>query len=116
MPGMDGYQASEKIRSLGINLPMVALTAHAMRGERERCLAAGCNDYLTKPVPLKQLAATLARWLPAVDGPVMPEDPSPAGATDSPAVDLDVLRGAYTWRFVHYGTTRAEANACVVVN
>ncbi|MEG3898062.1 MULTISPECIES: PAS domain S-box protein [unclassified Microcoleus] len=65
MPGMDGLEAMQQIR-LDPNLvdvPIVALTALAMTGDRDRCLAAGANDYLTKPVKLKQLAATIQQLL-----------------------------------------------------
>jgi CheY-like chemotaxis protein len=65
MPGMDGLQAMQQIRldpSL-VDVPIVALTALAMTGDRDRCLAAGANDYLTKPVKLKQLAATIQQLL-----------------------------------------------------
>ncbi|MEE8469542.1 MAG: response regulator, partial [Planctomycetota bacterium] len=65
MPGMDGYQAATQIRSaLGDRAPtIVALTAHAMQGERERCLAAGMDDYLAKPFTMYSLAKALQRAL-----------------------------------------------------
>ncbi|GFZ65284.1 hypothetical protein PSE10B_18060 [Pseudomonas amygdali pv. eriobotryae] len=69
MPVMDGYEASRQIRSSGRwpNLPIVALTANAMPDERERCKAAGMNDYLTKPFRRAELAGILDQWIPITD-------------------------------------------------
>jgi CheY-like chemotaxis protein/HPt (histidine-containing phosphotransfer) domain-containing protein len=73
MPGMDGYQATAKIRNelqFGPEkLPIIAMTAHALSGDREKVLEAGLNDYVSKPVNVLQLANVLMRWLvPQVAG------------------------------------------------
>jgi len=67
MPGMDGYAATRALRqekSLQ-DLPVIAMTANAMLGDREAALAAGMNDHITKPIVIDEMYATLARWLPA---------------------------------------------------
>jgi CheY-like chemotaxis protein/HPt (histidine-containing phosphotransfer) domain-containing protein len=74
MPVMDGFQATAAIRQReGVSgrVPIVALTANAMEGDRNKCLAAGMDDYLSKPYSRAQLAEVLGRWLPA-DGDAGP--------------------------------------------
>ena len=66
MPGMDGFQATAAIRGMEGDIrhtPIVAMTAHAMQGDRERCLAAGMDDYVSKPLDVTQLFAAIERWL-----------------------------------------------------
>ncbi len=66
MPEMDGLEATQKIREFeketGGHIPIIAMTAHAMQGDRERCLAAGMDDYVTKPLEPKVLFSALDRW------------------------------------------------------
>lgn len=64
LPQMDGYEATRRIRQHGAQLPIIALTANALQGDRERCLAAGMNDYLSKPFKRTDLQRILQRWLP----------------------------------------------------
>ena len=68
MPILDGYEATKKIRTpetgiLNSNVPIIAMTANAMKGDREKCLESGMNDYITKPVKLEQLAETISLWI-----------------------------------------------------
>ncbi|WPO77722.1 response regulator [Flavobacterium sp. KACC 22761] len=65
MPNMDGYETAEKIRANPkfLNLPLIAVTAKAMTGDREKCIKAGASDYITKPVDVDQLLSLLRVWL-----------------------------------------------------
>jgi len=70
MPNMNGYQATRWLREHGWKGPIVALTAHALVGDREKCLEAGCDDYVSKPVTAKGLRDVLARYLGQTAGVV----------------------------------------------
>jgi signal transduction histidine kinase/CheY-like chemotaxis protein len=62
MPVMDGYEATQRLRQEGYSGPILALTSHAVEGERERCLAAGCDEFVTKPVDRPRLLEVTRRW------------------------------------------------------
>ncbi len=87
MPGMDGREATRHIRTglAGAPLPIVALTAHAMADERQRCLDAGMDDHLSKPVPPAVLVAAVARWTAHLDAP----EEGAVSVPPVPAIDVD---------------------------
>jgi len=110
MPGMDGYETARKIRALpqGERTPIVAMTAHVLPGDRQRCLDAGMNDYLSKPLDRQQLFAVIAKWTgpkplqdAALEGHAAPfPDDSGAGPLSDEALlrripGLDVDEGLY---------------------
>ncbi|WP_051341390.1 response regulator [Azospirillum halopraeferens] len=126
MPEMDGLAATRALRAMpppAGTLPIVAMTADAMEGDRERCLAAGMNDHIAKPVDRAHLLDTVARWLAAAPGgaPEPAADGAPGGASGGPradtldegvldqlAADIDPdLLGELVRQFV--GETRAAA-------
>ena len=71
MPGMDGYDTMRAIRLIDAfaGLPIIAVTGKVMDGERERCVEAGANDYVPKPVDTVELLAAIGPWLPALATP-----------------------------------------------
>ena len=108
MPEMDGFEATavirESERGSERRIPIIALTAHVMQGYRERCLAAGMDDHLPKPIDPRRLEEVLLRWapergarpslppaetIPAADAPLTPADPA---AGEFPDLDLERLR------------------------
>src|SRR6201999_3194435 len=86
MPGMDGYATMAAIRQMPQfrELPIIAVTARAMPGDREKSLAAGANDYVTKPVDTDELLTCMERWLPAA-APLSAAPPAAAGPPEPAA-------------------------------
>jgi CheY-like chemotaxis protein/HPt (histidine-containing phosphotransfer) domain-containing protein len=106
MPEMDGYALAEAIRREEVGqqqrIPILALTANALRGEASRALALGMNDYLTKPVQLQRLQAALTQWLPPPKEATAADQPGTAPADTAtalyqpeatPVLDVSVLKG-----------------------
>jgi CheY-like chemotaxis protein len=93
MPEVDGLQATHDIRqwerAAGGHLPIIAMTAHAMKGDREKCLAAGMDGYVAKPIRPADLASTLAQFFPTADAGAEPGAGTPS---DAPSSD-----GAINW-------------------
>jgi CheY-like chemotaxis protein len=100
MPEMDGYEATAEIRRRHADdrhVPVVAMTAKAIQGDRERCLEAGMDDYISKPVRLEDLEVALARWVSG-NGNVVESGPKSAPRTAPPEAFAPALDPAVTAR------------------
>jgi signal transduction histidine kinase/DNA-binding NarL/FixJ family response regulator len=92
MPTMDGYEATRRIRESGdLRVPIIGMTAHATSGERDKCIAVGMNDFLSKPVDLHDLSAVLAKWLLAAEPAEIRSAELAASAQSSSVFDAEAL-------------------------
>jgi CheY-like chemotaxis protein len=95
MPQVDGFEATQAIRDWererGGHIPIIAMTAHAMKGDREQCLAAGMDGYVSKPIRIQSLLTTLAALAPAPAAPSPPAIAASAPSLDGSAAEIGAL-------------------------
>ena len=98
MPEMDGFEATQRIRNSKFEIrkvPIIAMTAHAMKGDRERCLEAGMDDYISKPIEPDELLKKIETWadirkeVPAIERKAGEQSDAPGKGQDNPPIDLD---------------------------
>ncbi len=112
MPEMDGFEATQRIRSDPRlrDLPVVAMTAHAMGGQREKCLVGGMDDYITKPVDPDELHAVLDRWIkPDIKRQSMPV-PDTDNDLQPVAAEVELLPGSLPGFDIEFGLRRVGGN------
>jgi CheY-like chemotaxis protein/HPt (histidine-containing phosphotransfer) domain-containing protein len=97
MPEMDGFEATQRIRARRAEkkIPIIAMTAHALKGDRERCFAAGMDDYISKPVKLETIKELLEKWIPLVAAPPPPRAEGEPARQGPPCLDEHLLQ---SWR------------------
>lgn len=103
LPDLTGYDITAEIRKLESDsrIPIVAMTAGAMEGDRQRCIASGMDDYLSKPYTIKQLEEVLTRWLsPSSDSPLPVQNDSP---------DASLAAGSTSGAYASWSTMKSEA-------
>jgi signal transduction histidine kinase/DNA-binding response OmpR family regulator len=122
MPVMDGLETSRQLRALAVQQPalrdliIVAMTAHAIKGFKERCLEAGMNDYLVKPIDPHELAAALDRYLLAAPTPAAPPIFDVAELRERTGVDDDFLKQLLETFFCDADERLEQLAAAIVVN
>jgi CheY-like chemotaxis protein len=87
MPVMDGFSATLELRGKGYRGPIIALTANAMEHDRSKCLSAGCNDFVTKPISMPKLFKAIGKYLKVVQIVETPAIPETAPVAASPLTD-----------------------------